>query len=941
MSFGVSWAETKTVTYTATSYTTETDYTSAVFTATGDINTTYTVNIPDSVQTFDAAFGDIGFNMSSTECNVVIAGNGSNPYLGGNASMSEYTATISSTKYYITRVQFYNFNDTQTADISGTSHSISFTTSNYKSNSIKSFTVTFTDDAFYSVKTQAAAGGQVGVSTLSAKAGTTITVTPLPSQGYVVKSVKVNGEEISPENGEYTFTMPEEDVTVTAEFEKIPGIPVQYIDADGNEQEVEATELTGEESGFAGGWYIASGDVSHTGVMTINGDVKLILSDGANMTISNDDTCIEASPGTLTIYGQAGGTGKLSVSSSGTLQAVRLSGFSMYGGNVSIESGGVGIQQIEDALASKFIIGGGTLTVSAAEGYEAIFWHTDNIEIDGGTVTTSGKIETDSGIVMRGGTLAVNVDKGNKAVVCDGSIEIDGGTVTTSGTIRADGNITLGHAVITAGEYEYNVSVAEGLYLTDGTNIYSGAIDDTDEIAGKTLRSAWAVGISDGNITASPEIAGAGDAVTLSYSDCAAGYEPVYSVNGEAITGNTFTMPTGSVTVTVELTPITYSIMYDLDGGTADNPTAYTIESDTFTLTNPTRDGYTFTGWTGTGLDGATMTVTIPQGSTGNREYTAVWQKLFSPKNTDAPEFVYHSLILSGQIGIIFHVYIPGTLTPSSCTMDFDVSGDTSQNAQGQEYFETITDNGYTLYGYKCYINSVQMADEIHATLSYSGGSITETYTAKTYLDVIAGSDEFPSDLRELARCIKDYGCYVQPVLADYNKWEIGKKHAAMDSAYDYNDSDFTSADNGTKEHAVICDVPDDSGIKDVSFALVLDSETAIEIYLAPKDGYTGSVGAYVDGGSENMAVKKSGEYVVSIGNISAHLLGMTHTVSIVTQYENMQEVSFEVKLSALSYVQSAIHDNSTAMKRAVTSIFRYWDATMTYRKNRPDEYKD
>ena len=40
---------------------------------------------------------------------------------------------------------------------------------------------------------------------------------------------------------------------------------------------------------------------------------------------------------------------------------------------------------------------------------------------------------------------------------------------------------------------------------------------------------------------------------------------------------------------------------------------------------NPTRQGYDFAGWTGTGLDKPTMTVTVPAGSTGNRGYTATW----------------------------------------------------------------------------------------------------------------------------------------------------------------------------------------------------------------------------------------------------------------------------------------------------------------------------
>ncbi|MBQ9298213.1 MAG: InlB B-repeat-containing protein [Clostridia bacterium] len=71
-----------------------------------------------------------------------------------------------------------------------------------------------------------------------------------------------------------------------------------------------------------------------------------------------------------------------------------------------------------------------------------------------------------------------------------------------------------------------------------------------------------------------------------------------------------------------------YSIGYTLNGGTiaTANPTSYTVETDNITLNNPTKTGYTFTGWSGTGLTGDTNTaVTIPKGSTGNRTYTANW----------------------------------------------------------------------------------------------------------------------------------------------------------------------------------------------------------------------------------------------------------------------------------------------------------------------------
>ncbi|MGN1021227.1 MAG: InlB B-repeat-containing protein, partial [Aristaeellaceae bacterium] len=83
----------------------------------------------------------------------------------------------------------------------------------------------------------------------------------------------------------------------------------------------------------------------------------------------------------------------------------------------------------------------------------------------------------------------------------------------------------------------------------------------------------------------------------------------------------------GDITLTALWEPVEYSIAYELiRGETAQsNPTAYTVESDDITLSNPVADGYEFTGWTGTGLDGKTITVTIPRGSSGDRQYTATW----------------------------------------------------------------------------------------------------------------------------------------------------------------------------------------------------------------------------------------------------------------------------------------------------------------------------
>jgi uncharacterized repeat protein (TIGR02543 family) len=71
----------------------------------------------------------------------------------------------------------------------------------------------------------------------------------------------------------------------------------------------------------------------------------------------------------------------------------------------------------------------------------------------------------------------------------------------------------------------------------------------------------------------------------------------------------------------------TYTITYALNGGTVSpaNPTSYTAATASFTLNNPTRSGYTFTGWTGANGTTPQTTVTIESGSTGNKSYTANW----------------------------------------------------------------------------------------------------------------------------------------------------------------------------------------------------------------------------------------------------------------------------------------------------------------------------
>jgi len=104
------------------------------------------------------------------------------------------------------------------------------------------------------------------------------------------------------------------------------------------------------------------------------------------------------------------------------------------------------------------------------------------------------------------------------------------------------------------------------------------------------------------------------------------GYTAHYTVNTTAIDGSTFIMPDENVTVSATWTMTTYTITYELNGGdvATANPTSYNIETETFTLNNPTKPGYTFTGWTGSNGDTPETTVTITKGTmTEDLNYTA------------------------------------------------------------------------------------------------------------------------------------------------------------------------------------------------------------------------------------------------------------------------------------------------------------------------------
>ena len=140
-------------------------------------------------------------------------------------------------------------------------------------------------------------------------------------------------------------------------------------------------------------------------------------------------------------------------------------------------------------------------------------------------------------------------------------------------------------------------------------------------------------------------------------------------------------VPEVVTTLTAQWTVNQYTITYDLAGGTVEgNPDTYTIETVAFTLKNPTKSGYTFTGWSGTGLDGENnMTVTIPTGSTGNRTYKAHWRY-----NGSGHSYSYYTIKATAGAG--------GSISPS---------GNVSVREGRAQTFTITPDKGYAVSNVK------------------------------------------------------------------------------------------------------------------------------------------------------------------------------------------------------------------------------------------------
>ena len=212
----------------------------------------------------------------------------------------------------------------------------------------------------------------------------------------------------------------------------------------------------------------------------------------------------------------------------------------------------------------------------------------------------------------------------------------------------------------------------------------------------------------------------AGEQVTVQIAP-AAGYRGIHvflsdpAVSLSISEGNdavSFLMPYAPLTLTLTADKL-YTVTMDTAGGDPIRPIQYTVESEAFQLPIPVRTGYIFLGWTGEGITEPQKTIEIPQGSTGDRTYTANWQVI---------EYTIITLLEGGNAGTseeYFYTVEQTVTLPTPTRTGYTFLGWTGEGITTPQPNVTIP-KGST--GDKTYIENWELT-EYNITMDLNGGS--------------------------------------------------------------------------------------------------------------------------------------------------------------------------------------------------------------------------
>ena len=263
-------------------------------------------------------------------------------------------------------------------------------------------------------------------------------------------------------------------------------IDVTYIDENGNEKTVkDAIVLNGGgATTLTGGLYVVNSNITYTGTVTLENNVKIILMDGYTMKIGTSESRLSGkgiynnTTETLTIYGQTNGTGTLSVYTTGEYNyAIRATAITINGGRVIADTNGNYSAAIYSGGGSVTINGGKVTAHTVGSGASAIYAHTV-FTYNGGIVSAS----TEDASSDERGYNAPAIASDNYTF--NWRSATDRITIGTTG-LSFDPNAPSG----------YETTATFSKPFSDGTTTYSGTLTDTElnALANKTLQPCYAV----------------------------------------------------------------------------------------------------------------------------------------------------------------------------------------------------------------------------------------------------------------------------------------------------------------------------------------------------------------------------------------------------------------------------------------------------------------
>lgn len=290
-----------------------------------------------------------------------------------------------------------------------------------------------------------------------------------------------------------------------------------------------------------------------------------------------------------------------------------------------------------------------------------------------------------------------------------------------------------------------------------------------------------------------------------------------------------------------------------------------------------------------------------------------------------APQFVGHSMQISGEIGLQFFFTLPDNTTDYYVTFQ-------GNNIDSTRVYTPVTSTkpgtDETYYMVQLNVSSIQLADRFTPILHYTLNGESQEFTGAPYcvMDYINwGSDEQNASTtpeeKAMLRVLADYGYYSQLYMSAQNGWTYGVDYAAINLGRQPIGQDWDGTRTNTYPYRFVANVQS-AVFESVTFSMRFGDTLTLRVYFDPADGATININDFNVDCDYNHSISQlsDGRYAVTITGIPARNADYTTYIT----YQGMD--SNRVDVSPLSYVYAMMcqEDDHAAGKYLVCALVNY-----------------